>query len=126
VGFETEDKVRGVKIALQLAVIGGRVVNHVEVHASAEGRRLHLFGAATFFTSTSISGAECFVMNFLDDVVFAVGVENTVGELAVEKVERFREIVLNRVAVCGGNRARKTGIGNTSLRRPEALYSRLW
>src|ERR1700675_2136041 len=42
-GLEKEDKVRGVKIAFQLAVVGGRVIDHVEVHARTEGRCLHLF-----------------------------------------------------------------------------------
>src|SRR6266851_5372657 len=32
-GFENEDKVRGVKITFQLAMVGGGVIDHVEVHA---------------------------------------------------------------------------------------------
>ena len=64
VGFEKEDKVRGVQIALQLAMVGGRVIDHVEVHARAKGR-VCISSSATFFTSTSISGAAVLVMNFL-------------------------------------------------------------
>src|SRR6266853_6531628 len=41
--FEKENKVRGVKIAFQLAMVGGGVIDHVEVHARTEGRGLHLF-----------------------------------------------------------------------------------
>src|SRR6267154_4651073 len=37
-GLENEEKIRGVQVALKLAVVGGRVVDHVEVHASAVRR----------------------------------------------------------------------------------------
>src|SRR5580700_12074515 len=42
-GLENEDEIRGVQLALQLGMVGGRVIDHVEVHAGAERRRLHLF-----------------------------------------------------------------------------------
>src|SRR5580704_10843779 len=97
-GLEKEDKVRGVEIAFQLAVVGGRVIDHVEVHTRAEGWRLHLFERDLLHVHIDFrrGGVRD---EFLDDVVLAVGIENTVGELAVEEVQRLREIILNRVAV---------------------------
>src|SRR5271169_2761474 len=85
-GLEKEDKVRGVEIAFQLAVVGGRVIDHVEVHARAERRRLHLFERD--FLYVHIDLGRCGVGDeFLDDVVLAIGVEDAVSEFAVEEVE---------------------------------------
>ena len=117
--LENEDKIRGVQIALQLAMVGGRVIDHVEVHARAEGRRLHLFERD--FLHVHIDLGRCGVGDeFLDDVVLAVGVENAVGELAVEEVEGLREIVLNRVAVAAVVEGAKLRRENTSPRHPGA------
>src|SRR5271156_1079842 len=97
-GFEEEDKVRRIKIAFQLAVVGGRVIDHVEVHTRAEGWRLHLFERDFLYVHIDLGC--CGIRDeFLDDVVLAVGVENAVGELAIEEVQGLREIILNRVAV---------------------------
>src|SRR5271168_2904892 len=107
-GLEKEDKVRGVEIAFQLAVVGGRVIDHVKVHARAEGRRLHL--VERDFLHVHIDFRRGGVRDeFLDDVVLAVGIENTVGELAVEEVQGLREIVLNRVAVAAVIEVAKLG-----------------
>ena len=97
-GLEKEHEVRGVQIALQLAVVGGRVIDHVEVHTRTEGWRLHLFERNFFYVDIDF-GRGGIGDEFLDDVVLAVGVEDAVGELAVEEVEGLREIVLNGVAV---------------------------
>ena len=97
-GLENEDEVRGVEVALQFAMVGGRVIDHVEVHARAEGRGLHLFECDFLHVHVDL-GRGGVGDEFLDDVVLAVGVEDAVGELAVEEVQRLREIVLNRVAV---------------------------
>src|SRR5271155_1054117 len=97
-GLEKEDKVRGVQIALQLAMVGGRVIDHVEVHARAEGGRLHLFERD--FLYVHIDLGRCGIRDeFLDDVVLAVGIENAVRKLAVEEVQGLRKIILNRVSV---------------------------
>src|SRR5271156_1440111 len=97
-GLENKDKVRGVQIALQLAMVGGRVIDHVEVHARAEGGRLHLFERD--FLYVHIDLGRCGIRNeFLDDVVLAVGVENAVRKLAVEEVQGLRKIILDRVTV---------------------------
>ena len=40
--LEDEHEVRGIEVALQFAVIGGRVVHHVEIDARAVRRILHL------------------------------------------------------------------------------------
>src|ERR1700677_4985013 len=40
--LEEEDKIGGVQIALQLAMVGRRVIDHIEVHPRAKRRRLHL------------------------------------------------------------------------------------
>src|ERR1700680_2263798 len=97
-GFEKEDKICGVKIALQLAMVGGRVIDHVEIHARTEGRCLHLFERTLFDIDIDL-GRGGIRDEFLDDVVLAVGVENAVRKLAVEEVEGLREFILNRVAV---------------------------
>jgi hypothetical protein len=89
-GLEKEDKIRGVKIALQLAVVGGRVIHHVEVHARAEGRRLHLFERD--FLHFHIDLGRCGVGDeFLDDVVLAVGIENAVASLPSRKYRDFEK-----------------------------------
>ena len=72
-GFEKEDKVRGIEIAFQFAMVRGRVIDHVEVHAGAERRSLHLFERD--FLHIHIDFGCCGIGDeFLDDVVFAVGV----------------------------------------------------
>src|SRR6266852_3623487 len=96
--LENEDKIRGVEIAFQFAMVGGRVVDHVEIDASAVRRVLHLFERDFLHVDVDLGGGSV-GKEFTDDVVLAVGVENAVGELAVEEEERLREIVLNRVAV---------------------------
>src|SRR5208282_3265505 len=69
-GLEEEDKVRGVEIAFQLAVVGGRVIDHVEVHARAEGWGLHLFKRNLFDIDIDL-GRGGIGDEFLDDVVLA-------------------------------------------------------
>src|SRR6266478_2687305 len=97
-GLEKEDEVRGVQIPLQLAMVGRRIVDQVEVHARAEGRGLHLLKGNFFYIDIDL-GRGSVRDEFLDDVVLAVGVENAVGKLAVEEVQRLREVILNGVAV---------------------------
>ena len=41
--LKNKDKVRGIEVALNLAVVCGRVIDHVEVDARLEGWRLHVF-----------------------------------------------------------------------------------
>jgi hypothetical protein len=107
-GFEKEDKVRRVKISLQFAMVGGRVIDHVEVHSRAEGRRLHLFERDLLHVYIDL-GSRCIGNEFLDDVILAVGVENAIRKLAVEEVQGLREIVLNRVAVAAVVEGAKLG-----------------
>jgi len=71
VGFEKEHKIRGVKIALQLAMVGGRVVDHVEVHARAKGWCLHLF-ACDFLHVHIDFGRGSVRDELLDDVILPV------------------------------------------------------
>src|SRR2546422_5255575 len=82
-GLEKEDKVRSVQIALHLAMVGGRIVDQIEVHARTEGRGLHLFKGNFFYIDIDL-GCSHVRDEFLDDVVLAVGVEDSVGKLAVE------------------------------------------
>src|SRR5437763_1238036 len=42
-GFENENKIRSIEVAPDLAVIRGRVINHVEIHTRFVGRGLHFF-----------------------------------------------------------------------------------
>src|SRR2546422_7259695 len=51
-GLEKEEKVRSVEIALQLAMVGGRIVDQIEVHARTEGRGLHLDRKSTRLNSS--------------------------------------------------------------------------
>src|SRR5580692_6273883 len=98
IGLENEDKIGGVKIAFQFAMVGWRIVDHVEIDASAVRRVLHLFERDFLHVDVDLWGGGI-GEEFPDDVVLAVGVENAVGELAVQEEERLREIVLNGVAV---------------------------
>ncbi len=41
--LEYENEVRSVQIALELAVVRGRVIDHVKIHPCAVGRVLHFF-----------------------------------------------------------------------------------
>src|SRR5260370_27782227 len=107
-GLEKEDEVRGVQIPLQLAMVGRRIVDQVEVHARAEGRGLHLLKGNFFYIDIDL-GRGSVRDEFLDGVVLAVGVENAVGKLAVEEVQRLREVILNGVAVAAGRKGRKHG-----------------
>src|SRR5258705_13209814 len=43
--------------------------------------------------------SRCVREEFLDDVVLAVGVKNSICELAVEEIESLGEVVLNRVGI---------------------------
>ena len=79
-------------------MVGRRVIDHVEVHASAKGRRLHLFERYLLHFHINL-GRGRIGDESLDDVVLTIGIENAIGELAVEEVEGFREIILNRVAI---------------------------
>ena len=118
-GFENKHKVRGVEIAFQLAMVGGRVIDHIEVDASAKRRRLHLFERHLLDLDIDL-GRRRVGEEFLEDVVLAVGIENAIGELAVEEVQRLREIILNRVAVAPVVEGCRIQRGNTWLRRPAA------
>src|ERR1700735_1258734 len=74
-GFEDENKVGGVEVALDLAVVGRRVVDHVEVHACLVRRGLHVFERD--FLHVNIDFRDCCVgQELLDDIVFLVGVED--------------------------------------------------
>src|SRR5208283_212906 len=108
VGFEKEHKVRGVQIALQLAMVGGRVIDHVEVHARAEGWGLHLFERDFFHVHIDLRRGGI-RDEFLDDVVLAVGVENAVSKFAVKEVKGLREVILDRVAVAAVVEGAKLG-----------------
>src|ERR1700722_16212798 len=94
-GLEEEYKIRSVKIALELAMVGWRVIDHVEVPSRTKGRRLHLFQRDFLYIHVDFRRGRI-GDELLDDVVFAIGVEDAVRELAVEEVKRLREIVLNR------------------------------
>src|SRR5215831_4942584 len=89
-------------------MVGSRIKNHVEVHAGTERRSLHLFEGHFLYVNVDVR-SRCIRDEFLDDVVFAVGIENAVGELAVEEVEGLREIGLNRVAVAAVVEGAKLG-----------------
>src|SRR3981189_440476 len=41
--LEDEDEIPGVQVALEFAVIGGRIVDEIEIDAGAVGRGVHLF-----------------------------------------------------------------------------------
>src|SRR5229473_605280 len=46
--LENEDEIAGVQVALELAVIGGRIVDEVEIDSGAVRRGLHLFESDFF------------------------------------------------------------------------------
>src|SRR6267142_2815297 len=46
--LENEDQIAGVQVALELAVIGGRIVDEVEIDPGAVRRGLHLFESDFF------------------------------------------------------------------------------
>ena len=62
--LENEHEIRGVEVALQFAMIGGRVVDHVEIDARAVRRSLHVFERDFLHVDVDL-GAEVFVRNFL-------------------------------------------------------------
>src|ERR1700739_775310 len=89
-------------------MVGGRVINHVEVHACAKGWRLHLF-ERNFLHVHIDFGSGSVRDEFLDDVVLAVGVEDAVGKLPVKEVQGLRKVILNRVAVAAVIQGAKLG-----------------
>src|SRR5260221_13811423 len=97
-GLENEDKISGIQFTFQFAVIGGRVVDHVEVHARTVGRRLQFFERDLLYIDVDFR-SRGIGEKFLDDIVLPVSVEDAVGQVAVEKVQRLREIVLDGVSV---------------------------
>src|SRR5215475_8184575 len=96
--LKDENEVRGVEVAFQFTMIGRRVVNEVEVDARAVRRILQLFQRDFLYVDIDLRSRGV-SEEFADDVVFAIGVENAVGELTFQKVERLRKVILYRVAV---------------------------
>src|SRR5438876_4938523 len=91
-----EDKIRRIEIPCQLGVVG-RVINHIEVHAGLVGR-LHLFECHFLHLHVDL-GEPGVGQEFLDDVVLAVGVENSVRELAVKEIQSPRKVALDGVTI---------------------------
>src|SRR6266576_4881845 len=96
--LKNKHKICGVKVAFALAVVRGRVINQVEIDPSFERRSLHVFQGDFLHFYVDFWGRRVHE-EFLYDVVLAVGVEDAVGQLSVKKIESFREIILNCVAV---------------------------
>src|ERR1700739_697336 len=97
-GLENKNEVGSIELALQLAVISGRVVHHVKIHAGAVGWCLQFLERDLLHVDVDF-GSRGVGQEFPDDVVLPIGVEDAVGELAVEEVERLCEVVLDGVAV---------------------------
>src|SRR5579859_5529924 len=89
-------------------MVGGRVINQVEVHACAKGWCLHLFERDFLHVHVDF-GRGSVRDELLDDVVLAVRVEDAVGQLAVKEVEGLRKVILNRVAVAAVIQGAKLG-----------------
>src|ERR1035438_6992605 len=85
-------------MGIGLAVIGGRIVDEIEIDARAIGRRLQVFERDFLDVHIDLRGGAV-GKEFANNVVLAVGVEDSVGELAVEKIKRLREIVLDGEAI---------------------------
>src|SRR5215469_14513971 len=95
-GLKDKYEVRGIKVALELAVIRRRVVNEVEVHTRAIRRILQLFERYLLHVDIDLRGRGV-GEEFPHNVVLVVRIENAARELAVQKVDRFRKIILNGV-----------------------------
>src|SRR5579859_161737 len=80
VGLEDENKVGGVEVSLDLAMVGGRVIDHVEVHACLVRRGLHVFERDFLHVNINFRD-RCVREELLDDIVFLVGVEDAVRQL---------------------------------------------
>src|SRR5215469_2869011 len=90
--LKDENEICGIEIALQLAMIGRRVINQVKVHPRAIGGILQVFKRDLLYVDIDF-GCRGIGEEFANDIVFTVGVENAVGELAVQEVERLREFI---------------------------------
>jgi len=97
-GLEHEEEIRCIEVALELAMVGRRVVDHVEVHARAERRGLQLFERKPSSRHVDLWGGGV-REEFPDDIGLAIFIQNAICELAIEEVQRLREIVLNGVAI---------------------------
>jgi hypothetical protein len=98
VRLKDKDEIRSVEVAFELGVIGGGVLDQIEVDARAKGRRLQLLERNLFNIHVDLRGGRV-GKEFPDDIVLAIRIENPVGQLAVEKLQGLREIVLDGVAV---------------------------
>src|SRR5215475_6410205 len=96
--LEDEHEVRGIKIALQLAVFSRRVVDQIKIDTSAVGGILQLFERDFLYVHIDL-GRGSVHQEFPNDVVLAIGIEDAIRELSVEEVERLREIILDGVAI---------------------------
>src|SRR5713226_5532190 len=96
--LKDKDKVGGIEDTLNLAVVRGRVIDHVKIHACLIRWCLHVFQSDLLHVDVDLR-CRRIRDELADDVVLAVGVQNAIGELAVEEVESFRKIVLDRVAI---------------------------
>lgn len=78
-----------------------------KIAACLEGWRLHVFEGNFLHVDVDLwsGGVD---EEFLDDVVLAIRVEDAVSELAVQEIEGFREVVLDRVAVTAVERMKSS------------------
>src|SRR5580704_8544852 len=98
IALKNKHEIGGIQVTLDLAVIRGRVIDHVKVHTSLVGWGLHVFESD--FLHINVDFGDGGVRDeLLNDIVLAVGVDDAVRKLAVQEIEGLRKVILNRVAI---------------------------
>src|ERR1700730_17622457 len=96
--LEHKNEVGGVQIALEFAVVGGRVVDQVEIDAGPAGGILHFFQSDFLDVDIDLrrgGGGE----ESPDDVLFVIGIENALVNFKNKKVQGLEATGLDRLAV---------------------------
>ncbi|HEX5483337.1 MAG TPA: hypothetical protein VFZ08_12000 [Terriglobia bacterium] len=79
-------------------MIDGRILDHVEIDARPVRRLDHRFDSHLLHVDINFGGGRIVEKGF-DNFVLLVGGDDVVGEFTAKKVERFREVVVDGVAV---------------------------
>src|ERR1700730_5182665 len=80
--LENEDEIRCVKVALDFAMVGGRVVHHVKIHSRLVWRGLHVFECNLLHMYVDLRRGRV-RQKLSDNVVLPVRVEDAIGQLPV-------------------------------------------
>src|SRR5271154_6986905 len=118
VALKNKHKIRRIEVTLDLAVIRGRVIDHVKIHTCLVGRGLHVFERD--FLHINVDFGDGGVRDeLLNDIVLVVGVDDAVRKLDVQEIEGLRKVVLDRVAVA-------PVVKSAELRKKVLRFGILW